>query len=315
MMDDVNRVGSGWRPIQKRLPWPRLTISQSEKLWGYLLILPFMAFFVVFFLFPYVMVIWLSIVDWHPRGVTEYVGLQNYADVVEMPSAQKAMVNSFYYTLLVVPISTALSLLTAILIVSLRSSNMRGFFQAAFYLPGVISGLAVAIIWRFVFDFHVGVLNYFISLINLEPVNWLGNIYAALPSLAGMAIISSNGVAIIIFCAALLSIPSSLFDAAAVDGAAFWRKHWSITLPLLTPALLYVIVVSTLGALQVFVPIYVLTRGGPVHSTITVGYYIYNQLIFYANTGTAAAAGLLLLIATVGFTVIQFRRFSQVVEF
>ena len=293
----------------------RLTISQSEKLWGYLLILPFMAFFVVFFLFPYVMVIWLSIVDWHPRGVTEYVGLQNYADVVEMPSAQKAMVNSFYYTLLVVPISTALSLLTAILIVSLRSSNMRGFFQAAFYLPGVISGLAVAIIWRFVFDFHVGVLNYFLSLINLEPVNWLGNIYAALPSLAGMAIISSNGVAIIIFCAALLSIPSSLFDAAAVDGAAFWRKHWSITLPLLTPALLYVIVVSTLGALQVFVPIYVLTRGGPVHSTITVGYYIYNQLIFYANTGTAAAAGLLLLIATVGFTVIQFRRFSQVVEF
>jgi ABC-type sugar transport system permease subunit len=292
-----------------------LTISQSEKLWGYLLILPFMAFFVVFFLFPYVMVIWLSIVDWHPRGVTEYVGLQNYADVVEMPSAQKAMVNSFYYTLLVVPISTALSLLTAILIVSLRSSNMRGFFQAAFYLPGVISGLAVAIIWRFVFDFHVGVLNYFISLINLEPVNWLGNIYAALPSLAGMAILSSNGVAIIIFCAALLSIPSSLFDAAAVDGAAFWRKHWSITLPLLTPALLYVIVVSTLGALQVFVPIYVLTRGGPVHSTITVGYYIYNQLIFYANTGTAAAAGLLLLIATVGFTVIQFRRFSQVVEF
>ena len=315
MMDDVNRVGSGWRPIQKRLPWPRLTISQSEKLWGYLLILPFMAFFVVFFLFPYVMVIWLSIVDWHPRGVTEYVGLQNYADVVEMPSAQKAMVNSFYYTLLVVPISTALSLLTAILIVSLRSSNMRGFFQAAFYLPGVISGLAVAIIWRFVFDFHVGVLNYFISLVNLEPVNWLGNIYAALPSLAGMAILSSNGVAIIIFCAALLSIPSSLFDAAAVDGAAFWRKHWSITLPLLTPALLYVIVVSTLGALQVFVPIYVLTRGGPVHSTITVGYYIYNQLIFYANTGTAAAAGLLLLIATVGFTVIQFRRFSQVVEF
>ena len=315
MTDRVDKIGTGWRQGPKLIPWPRLTNEQSERLWGYLLIAPFMVFFAIFFLLPYGMVIWLSIVDWHPRGVTEYVGLQNYADVVEMPSAQKAMVNSFYYTLLVVPISTTLSLLTAILIVSLRSSNMRGFFQAAFYLPGVISGLAVAIIWRFVFDFHVGVLNYFISLINLEPVNWLGNIYAALPSLAGMAILSSNGVAIIIFCAALLSIPSSLFDAAAVDGAAFWRKHWSITLPLLTPALLYVIVVSTLGALQVFVPIYVLTRGGPVYSTITVGYYIYNQLIFYANTGTAAAAGLLLLIATVGFTVIQFRRFSQVVEF
>ena len=315
MTDRVDKIGTGWRKRQKSIPWPRLTNAQSETLWGFLLIAPFMVLFVIFVLLPYGMVIWLSIVDWHPRGVTEYVGLQNYADVIEMPSAQKSMVNSFYYTFMVVPISTALSLLTAILIVSLRSSSMRGFFQAAFYLPGVISGLAVAIIWRFVFDFHVGVLNYFLSVVNLEPVNWLGNIYSALPSLAGMAILSSNGVAIIIFCAALLSIPSSLYDAAAVDGAAFWRKHWSITLPLLTPAMLYVIVVSTLGALQVFVPIYVLTRGGPVHSTITVGYYIYNQLIFYANSGTAAAAGLLLLVATVGFTVFQFRRFSQVVEF
>ncbi len=315
MTDRVDKIGTGWRQRPKSIPWPRLTNAQSETLWGFLLIAPFMVLFVIFVLLPYGMVIWLSIVDWHPRGVTEYVGLQNYADVIEMPSAQKSMVNSFYYTFMVVPISTALSLLTAILIVSLRSSSMRGFFQAAFYLPGVISGLAVAIIWRFVFDFHVGVLNYFLSVVNLEPVNWLGNIYSALPSLAGMAILSSNGVAIIIFCAALLSIPSSLYDAASVDGAAFWRKHWSITLPLLTPAMLYVIVVSTLGALQVFVPIYVLTRGGPVHSTITVGYYIYNQLIFYANSGTAAAAGLLLLVATVGFTVFQFRRFSQVVEF
>ncbi len=315
MTDRVDKIGAGWRQRPKSISWPRLTNAQTETMWGFLLIAPFMVFFVVFFLLPYGMVIWLSIVDWHPRGVTEYVGLQNYADVIEMPSAQKSMINSFYYTFMVVPISTALSLLTAILIVSLRSSSMRGFFQAAFYLPGVISGLAVAIIWRFVFDFHVGVLNYFLSLVRLEPVNWLGNIYSALPSLAGMAILSSNGVAIIIFCAALLSIPSSLYDAAAVDGAAFWRKHWSITLPLLTPAMLYVIVVSTLGALQVFVPIYVLTRGGPVHSTITVGYYIYNQLIFYANSGTAAAAGLLLLVATVGFTIFQFRRFSQVVEF
>ena len=274
-----------------------------------------MVFFLIFFILPYGMVIWLSFVDWHPRGVTEWVAFQNYVDVVEMPSAQKAMVNSFYYALMVVPTSTILSLLTAILIVSLRSPTLRGFFQATFYLPGVISGLAVAIIWRFVFDFHVGVLNYALSLISLEPVNWLGNIYTALPSLAGMAVVSSNGVAIIIFCAALLGIPTSLYDAAAVDGAAFWRKHWSVTLPLLTPALLYVIVVSTLGALQVFVPVFVLTRGGPVHSTMTVGYYIYNQLIFYGNAGTAAAAGLLLLIATVGFTIVQFRRFSQVVEF
>jgi multiple sugar transport system permease protein len=302
-------------PTAGRQARPRMRYAIREKLWGYLLIAPFMLFFIVFVLVPYGMVVWLSVVDWHPRGVTEFVGLKNYTTVIGMSAARKGLVNSFYYALMVVPLSTVLALFTAILIVSLRSRTLRSFFQATFYLPGVISGLAVAIIWRFVFDYHVGVLNYFLSLFSLSPVNWLGDLYAALPSLAGMAVLSGNGVAIIIFCAALLSIPTELYDAAAVDGATFWRKHWAITLPLLTPALLYVLVVSTLGALQVFVPIYVLTRGGPVHSTMTVGYFIYNELIYHSNTGTAAAAGLLLLIATIGLTVMQFRRFSQVVEF
>lgn len=293
----------------------KVSYATIEKLWGFLLIAPFMLFFIIFVLVPYGMVIWLSFVDWRPRGVTEFVGLQNYSAVLSTDVARKALLNSFYFALMVVPLSTALSLLTAVLIVSLRSRALRGFFQATFYLPGVISGLAVAIIWRFVFDYHVGILNFFLSLLGLEAINWLGNIYTALPSLAGMAVLSGNGVAIIIFCAALLSIPTDLYNAAAVDGANFWRQQWSITLPLITPALLYVVVVSTLGALQVFVPVFVLTRGGPVHSTMTVGYYIYNQLIFYADAGTAAAAGLLLLIATIGLTIFQFRRFSQVVEF
>jgi len=293
----------------------KLKYATLEKVWGYLFISPFMLFFLVFTIVPYAMVVWLSLVDWHPRGVTQFVGFQNYADVIGASSARKALFNSFYYALLVVPLSTAISLFTAILIVSLRNRALRSFFQATFYLPGVISGLAIAIIWRFVFDFHVGVLNHLLSLLNLGPVNWLGDIHIALPSLAGMAILAGNGVAVIIFCAALLGVPTELYDAASVDGASFWRKQWSITLPLLTPSLLYVLVISTLGALQVFVPVYVLTRGGPVESTMTAGYYIYNELIFYHKAGTAAAAGLLLLLATVGFTIFQFRRFSQVVEY
>ncbi|MFN8492046.1 MAG: sugar ABC transporter permease [Caldilineaceae bacterium] len=313
-MDTTNQVGQPALRTQTGLG-RKLRYATVDKLWGYLLIAPFMLFFIVFVLVPYGMVIWLSFVDWHPRGVTKFVGFQNYLAVASTTVAQKALINSFYYTLMVVPLSTILSLITAMLIVSLRSRALRSFFQATFYLPGVISGLAVSIIWRFVFDFHVGILNFLLAHLSLPPVNWLGNVYTALPSLAGMAVISGNGVAIIIFCAALLGIPTDLYDAAAVDGANFWRQQWSVTLPLLTPALLYVIVVSTLGALQVFVPVFVLTRGGPVYATMTVGYYIYNQLIFYASAGTAAAAGLLLLVATIGLTIFQFRRFSQVVEF
>lgn len=293
----------------------KLGYARRQVLWGYAFITPFMLFFILFFVVPSGMAIWLSVVDWQPLGVTEFVGAKNYVEVLTMDSFHKALRNSFYYAVMVVPTSIAASLLTAILIVSLRSKRLQGFFQATFYLPGVISGLAVAIIWRFVFDFEVGVLNYLVTLLGYDRVAWLGNTATALPSLALMAILAGNGGAIIIFSAALMGIPTELYDAASVDGASFWRRHWAITLPLLSPALLYVLVLATIGSLQVFVPVFVLTRGGPIYSTITVGYYIYNQLMYYANAGTAAAAGLVLLVGTVGLTIVQFRRFSQVVEY
>ena len=125
---------------------------------------------------------------------------------------------------------------------------------------------------------------------------------------------SGHGAGIIIFCAALLGIPKTLHEAASVDGATFWRRHLSITLPMLMPAILYTTVMGTLSALQVFVPVFLLTRGGPVYATTTVGYYIYQELWYFRRPGTAAAGGLILLVLTIGFTAIQFRRFSRVQE-
>ena len=290
-------------------------LSTREAIAGFALITPFLLFFTVFRVLPYLMGIWLSFVDWHPRGKSEFVGFENYIDVLTMLAFQKALINSFYYAVMVVPTSIVLSLLIAVLITSVRRKGIQSFFQAIYYIPGVVSGLAVAVIWRFIFDGQIGLLNYLTSLVGIPPVKWLGNIHTAMPSLAFMGLLSGNGGSIIIFCAALLGIPSTLYDAAAIDGAGFWKRHWTITVPLLTPALLYVLVLSTLGALQVFVPVYVMTRGGPVRATTTVGYYIYNQLMYYGNAGTAAAAGLILLVATVGLTVVQFRRFSQVIEY
>jgi len=295
---------------------PEIRLSTREKIWGWLFIAPFLAFFSVFTLAPFGMAWWLSVVDWKPLGVTTFVGLSNYSKLFAMGSFHKALWNSFYYTVLTVPASIFLALLTAVLIFSLRSSTARSFFQAVFYLPGLISGLAVAIIWRFIFDYEVGVLNYFVtSLFGIERVNWLGNVHTALPSLAGMAVLGGNGTAIIIFVAALSSIPKDLYDVASIDGAGFWRRHLSVTLPLITPSFLYVLVMSTLGALQVFTPVYVLTGGGPVYSTMTAGYFIYNRLVFYGDAGSAAGGGLVLLLITVGLTVVQFRSFSQVSEF
>lgn len=292
----------------------RWSYVTTERIWGYLFIAPFLLFFLVFQLLPSGMAIWLSLVHWRPREVT-WVGLLNYQRILEQEAFWTSMKNTFLYVLMVVPIEMALAFMTAVLIYSLRFESARQFFQAAFYLPGVVSGLAVAIVWRFMFDYEVGLLNYFLGLFDLERVNWLGNVNTALPSLAVMAILGGGGAAIIIFVAALGGIPTEYYDAATIDGANMWHKLIAITLPLLLPAILYVLVVSTIGAFQVFIPVYVLTNGGPANSTLTVGYYIYRQVFYYSDLGAAAAAGLLLLLVTVGFTIIQFRRFSQVVEY
>ena len=249
------------------------------------------------------------------RGTTTFVGLKNFTDVIGMEEFRRSLVNSVLYALMVVPATTALSLLIAILISSIPRKPVQSLFQATFYLPGVVSGLAVAVIWRFIFDPRLGLLNYIVGQFGIGPVNWLGNPNIALFSLALMAILGANGAAIIIFCAALLGIPRELYDVASIDGAGFWRRHWAITMPLITPSLLYVVVLATLGALQVFIPVYVMTYGGPAMATTTVGYFIYKQLMFYGRPGTAAAAGLILLAATIGLTAFQFRRFSQVVEY
>lgn len=294
-----------------RSRWGYATI---EKVWGYLFITPFLLLFLVFQVAPSAMAIWLSLVHWRPRDVT-WVGLQNYQRILDQEAFWVSMKNTFLYVLMVVPIEMVLAFMTSVLIYSLRFEGVRQFFQAAFYLPGVVSGLAVAIVWRFMYDYQVGLANYFLGLLGLEPVNWLGNVNTALPSLAAMAILGGGGAAIIIFVAGLGGIPTEYYDAATIDGANMWHKLIAITLPLLMPAILYVLVVSTIGAFQVFIPVYVLTNGGPANSTLTVGYYIYRQVFYYSDLGVAAAAGLLLLLVTVGFTIIQFRRFSQVVEY
>lgn len=286
-----------------------------EKLWGYVFIAPFIILFLIFHIVPSGMAVWLSLVRWRPMGGSEWVGLLNFSRIVANDVFWIAFKNTFLFVLMVVPPGMLLAFLTAVLIFSLRQDAMRQFFQAAFYLPGVVSGLAVAIIWRFIFDYQVGLLNYFLSVFGIEPVNWLGNIHTALPSLAGMALLGGGGASIIIFVAALGGIPTEFYDAATIDGANALQKLRTITLPLLVPSILYVLVVSTIGAFQVFIPVFVLTHGGPVNSTTTVGYFIYRQVFYYADLGVAAAAGLFLLVATVGFTIVQFRRFSQVVEY
>ena len=292
-----------------------LTQWTVSRLWGYLFIAPFMALFLVFKVYPSLYAVWLSFVIWKPRGASQWIGLQNYANLIQNELLQKAFVNTFLYVLMVVPTGIVLSLFTAILIYSLRSNAVRQIFQAAFYLPGVISGLAVVLVWRYIYDPEIGLLNYLLSLVGLPPQNWLGNPNTAMPAVAAMALVGGGGGSVIIFVAALGGIPQELYDAALIDGASNWSKHRYITLPLLVPPTLYVMVSSTISAFQVFAPMMVLTHGGPMNRTLTAGFLIWKLIWSYADLGAASATGVMLLLACIGLTIAQFRWFSQVVEY
>lgn len=291
-------------------------LAAREERWGFLLIAPFCALFFVFKVIPAVMAIWLSLANWQfATNASTFVGLHNFERLLAQSSFWQAMLNTFVYAAMVTPTSVVVAVLIAAFINSLVSQRLREFFEAAFYLPGVIALVAVAVIWRFIYDDELGLLNFLLSLVHVGPVNWLGDPHIALAAVAAMEVLTGLGGGIIIFVAALGGIPQELYNAAQIDGAVPRQTFRHITLPLLTPAILYVAVVSTIGAFQVFTPIYLLTFGGPAGATTTIGWLIYRQVFYFADISLAATTGLMLLLATVVFTIFQFRWFSAVVEF
>ena len=243
-----------------------------------------------------------------------FTGWGNFVDVLKAPLFWLAMKNTLIYTAVVVPVSAIITLFLAFFIQPLRA-GYQAFFKAAFYLPGVASEAVIALIWFWIFNPTFGLLNYLLSLVGLEPVYWLADANWALPSVMIMAVVSGWGINVIIFTTAMDNIPKSFYEAAQMDGANSARRLWSITLPLLRPAMLIVLVMGTISSLQVFTPIYLLTRGGPNNATQTVVYLIYETAFSYQQLGKAAAQSFALFAIIIVFTLVQFRFLQSKAEF
>ncbi len=243
-----------------------------------------------------------------------FVGWSNYHEVLRSPVFWKSMRNTLIFAGVVVPVSTGMTLFLSFLIHPLHRAY-QSFFKSAFYLPGIASEAVLALIWFWIFNPAFGVLNYFLSRIGLGPIYWLADAKWALPSIILMAIVSGWGINVIIFTTAIDHIPGSLYEAAKIDGANSRKQFWHITLPLLRPATLFVLVMGTISSLQVFTPIYMLTRGGPNNATKTVVYLIYETAFQFQQLGKAAAQAFVLFVLIILFTMIQFRFLQPRAEF
>jgi multiple sugar transport system permease protein len=251
-----------------------------------------------FFLLPIAAALGLSLTDFDlyalaDLGNLRFVGLRNYTELLQTFLFWQALGNTLYFVVVGVPLSIALSLGSALLLNS-RLARFRPFFRTALFAPVVTTLVAVAVVWRYLFHTRYGMVNYALGYLGVDAVNWLGDPHFAMPTIILLAVWKNFGYNMVIFLSGLQAIPEGLYEAARVDGASSSRQTLHITLPMLGPTLLMVSVLTTAGYFQLFAEPYVMTQGGPLRSTVSVLYFMYEEGFKWWNLGTASAVAFLL---------------------
>ena len=278
---------------------------RSWSAWLYLA-LPLLLLTVFFFL-PMGMAFYISLLDYgHSIFHPAFIGAGNYQALFTSPHFWQVLENTVLFMLAVVPAMMILPIPVALLV----NNRLRGMslFRALLYLPVVVSLVVAGIAWKWLYASD-GLLNYLFGRIGIPPVNWLISPDIALYAVAIMVIWKGVGYYMMMYLANLQSVSGELYEAAEVDGASVWQKHWYVTLPELRPTIALVAIISTIGALKVFTEIYVMTRGGPVGSTETFVYYIYDQAFGNLNLGLACAAGFVLTLVIFALSLVNIQYF------
>ncbi|MDG0809563.1 carbohydrate ABC transporter permease [Cohnella rhizosphaerae] len=287
---------------------------KGDGAWGYAFIAVALIVYALFTAYPVFSAFLISFQEYKPLGST-YIGFDNYTATFKDDLFWKSIKNTLYYTILTVPVALLLSFLVAIMILPLRK-KLQTVFKAVYYLPVVASGVALSLVWLWIFDpMPGGIFNQFIGWFGAHNQNWLGSSATAMLSLVIMAWLSSHGASIIIYLAALLGIDDSYYEAADLDGASFLQKLWHIVIPSLKPTTLFLLVTAVIGSFQVFQNAYLMTGGGPDHATTMVGLLIFDNAFKYFEFGKAAAQSLILALIIALVSLFQFKFLGKDVDY
>ena len=265
----------------------------------------------VFFFLPVLAALAMSVTDFDIYALADwrnlrFVGFGNYVRLLETPLFWQALWNTLYFVIVGVPLSIVASLGAALLLNS-RLAKFHGFFRTALFAPVVTTLVAVAVIWRYLFNTRYGFLNYALSGIGIRPIDWLGDPHWAMPAIILFAVWKSFGYNMVILLAGLQGIPQELYEAARIDGASAPRQFRYITLPMLAPMLAMVGILTIAGYFQLFAEPYVMTQGGPLQSTVSVLYFMYEEGFKWWNLGSASAVAFILFLIIFAVTLVQLR--------
>ncbi len=286
---------------------PTLSPKWSEALTGYLFILPTFIGFVLFILYPIVESIRISFMDYSLLRGSEYIGLENYADILSDRRIRTVYGNTVVFTLFAVFFNAGVGLLLAVALNRRMSLFIRNLYRSIFFFPLLVAHTYIAVIWRFLYQKDTGVINYYLGQIGIAPVPWLSQAGWSMAAIIILDVWKNTGFAMLVFLAGLQNIPNEFYESAQLDGANERQIFSRITLPLLSPTIFFILVIFMIGALQVFDTIMVLTEGGPGDSTRTVVMYIFEKAFQRFDMGYAAAISMTLFAVILVLTLIQFR--------
>jgi multiple sugar transport system permease protein len=263
--------------------------------------------FLLFVLVPTVGVIALSFFSWNLLSDGTFIGLENYARLFTDDRLAAVYRSTTFMAVSILAVNIIIGLILAVLLETRMPRFIRAFFRLSFLFPFVVSSSAVALIWRFLLNKDLGLVNYWLGLIGIDRIDWLGS-----STWAPVAVILVNswktlGFSILVYVAGLQSIPHELREAAIVDGANAWQRFWRITLPLLSPTVFFLVVINTINAFQLFAEPRVLTQGGPGDASRSIVQYIYDTAFQSFDLGYASTVGITLMLVLIVLTLIQFR--------
>lgn len=284
-------------------------MNYYKKYTPYLFLLPAAAVLIVFFFIPFFQTLGLSFFDYSSSLYQPtFNGIDNYIKLFKEPIFYKVMFNTFMYLIIAVPFLVTFPLFVAILI----NQKIRGvtLYKILIYFPVIVSIVVAAIAFKWLFAGQ-GILNYALSVFHIPPIGWLTDTKWALFSVAVVTIWKGIGYYMMIYLASLMSVPQDLYEACDIDGANFWQKHFTVTIPHIMPTIALVSTISTISAMKVFAEIYVMTKGGPLDSSKTIVYYIYERAFENLDLGYASAMAVVLLVIVMLFSLINILCFEK----
>lgn len=291
-------------PTQSRLRNKRRWISLRRNLDGWLFASPWIIGFVLWTLGPMIASLFIAFTEWDLIGSPQWVGLANIQAMANDSLVQQSLKVTTLYALFSVPLHIIFGMIIALLL----NREIRGlrFYRTAYYLPSVLSGVAVALLWRWLFSGEFGLFNAMLSYVGIDGPSWLGDPSWALPSLVFMSL-WGVGAGAIIYLAGLQGIPTDLYEAAEVDGAQGWDRFWNVTLPMMTPVLFFQLVTGFIAALQVFTQAFIMTNGGPNNATLFYLLYLYQNAFQYFRMGYGSALAWVLFLYILVLTLLVYR--------